>query len=167
MKSNTRVIILAIIVLFLMTLAVIHRCPKTQPQPKSDVDTLIEWRYDTIVVRDTIRKTSYIKEKVIKTDTITKDTVLTTIQKQYNDTLCNDSDSVVLKSFISGINAQRDSMQVMWKKHEKIKTITIINTQYVEKKPPIVALRPTVAFGYDPINRGWSGVVGVGLVLNW
>ena len=168
-KLENILIIIAVIALFLMTLVVLHRCPKTQPQPKSDSDTLIEWRYDTIVIRDTIKETKPVIVKVLKTETITKDTILTTLQKQYNDTLCNNSDSVVLKSFISGVNPKRDSMQVTWKKHEKTEIITIDHyiDRYVEKKQPLVTLRPTIAFGYDPINRGWSGIVGVGLVLNW
>lgn len=171
MKVNLKTIfyILALIALFCLTLAVIHYGREMRSEPKSDADTVVEFRYDTIVIRDTVKETKPVIVKVLKTDTITKDTILTTLQKQYNDTLCNNSDSVVLKSFISGVDAKRDSMQVTWKKHEKTKIVTIDHyiDRYVEKKQPIIAFKPTVAVGYDPMNKCWSGVVGFGLVLNW
>lgn len=169
MKLEKILDFIALIVLFCMVLTVVHYCPKMRSETKSDSDTVVEFRYDTIVIRDTVKETKPVIVKVLKTDTITKDTILTTLQKQYNDTLCNNSDSVVLKSFISGVDAKRDSMQVTWKKHEKTKIITIDHyiDRYVEKKQPIIAFRPTVAVGYDPMNKCWSGVVGFGLVLNW
>lgn len=126
---------------------------------------------DTMIVSDTVWKivmkdTTIIKKvpkkiEIIKRDTITKDTVLETQHKTYEDTICKDKDSVIVKSCISGINAQLDSMQVSWKKREKI----ITNTITIEKQ---VKQRITYGLqgGYGITPKGFQPYIGVGVQIN-
>lgn len=126
---------------------------------------------DTMIVSDTVWKivtkdTTIIKKvpkkiEIIKRDTITKDTVLVTEYKTYEDTICKDKDSVIVKSYITGINAQLDSMQVSWKKREKI----ITNTITIEKQ---VKQRITYGLqgGYGITPKGFQPYIGVGLQIN-
>ena len=80
-------------------------------KPINTSDTVYNTRIDTIYNDTVIEKTKYIPKEVIKlrTDTITKGTILTFEQKIYEDTICNDKDSIILKNFISGISSKLDS----------------------------------------------------------
>lgn len=141
-------------------------------EPTGTSDTVVTTRVDTIWNDTIIEKTKYIPKKVeiIRTDTITKDTILTTEQKIYEDTLCNDKDSIILKSFISGISSKLDSTSVNWKKHTTVVTNTIEITKYIEKPKKIwdrIRIQPQVTSGYDLINHKWGimGGIGVGIDL--
>ena len=122
---------------------------------------------DTITVSDTIRKIDTLtifKEKPIpkvvyltKTDTFyTKNgdsVILNTENKVYQDTLCNKNDSIILKSYISGINSKIDSMQADWRKSETIITNTITIEKFIEKKKTLL----------DHFKFGVGAGYGIGL----
>lgn len=131
----------------------------------TNVDTITTTKIDTLWKDTTITKTKYVPKEVVKlrTDTITKDTILTFEQKTYQDTICNDKDSIILKSFISGVSSKLDSTSVAWKKHTTVVTNTIEITKYIEQKKHL-HFSPTISAGYDPINRNFGVMVGVGLV---
>lgn len=134
----------------------------------------ISEKIDTVTVSDTIWKTDSFEVvkpipkyiKVVKTDTITKDTVLQTENKTYTDTLCVQNDTAIVTSNIQGINAELLSTEVMLKKQEITKTNTITITKYVEKPRKLINVQPQCTFGYDPLNRNWGAVVGVGIGIN-
>lgn len=132
------------------------------------IDTVFQTKVDTFWKDTVITQTKYIPKKVevIRTDTITKDTILTVEQKTYEDTLCNDKDSIILQSFISGINSSLDSTSVKWRKHKEIVTNTIEITKYIEKPRKLFSIQPQATVGYDPINRNWGAVVGFGVSMN-
>ncbi len=139
---------------------------KTQPQPLEI--------HDTITVSDTIWKTDSFEVikpvpkyiKVLKTDTITKDTVLQTENKTYIDTLCVQNDTAIVTSNIQGINAELLSTEVLLKKQEITKTNTITITKYIERPKKLISIQPQITAGFDPINRNWGAVVGFGLGVN-
>lgn len=141
---------------------------KTQP----NVDKI-----DTIIQRDTIRHVDTLtifKEKLVpkykyltKIDTFYtkdgKDTILKTENKVYQNTLCNKKDSIILLSYISGQNAQLDSIKADWRKSETIITNTVEITKYIEKKRKFwdrLSYGPAITVGYNPINKQFGMVIG-------
>lgn len=131
---------------------------------------------DTVVIRDTFTQTilrdttitKFIPKKVevIKRDTILRDTVLTYERKEYQDTLVNDGDSLILSNTVLGVDASLDSLHVTWKKTNKVLT----NTIYITKEKPkkfieFVPLQTTA--GWNPIDNKLGLVVGCGLSVNF
>ena len=169
MKLENIFILLAIAILFCMTLTVIHYCPKMRSERKYEPDTVVF--YDTIIQckTETIKtiNSKVVRDTILRYDTIKSDTVLTFGQKTYLDTLCNEKDSLILKSFISGISAQKDSLQAIWKKQEKIVTNTVVVTNTVEAKRKLIEFHPQGTFGYDPFNKRFGFVVGFGGSVNF
>ena len=137
---------------------------KTPPQPyKIDTvfhtDTVYE---DTIIYKDRIKPVpKYID--VIKHDTITKDTVLSTEQKYYQETFYLGKDTATVGIVTTGINTEIDSISVLLKTQRTIITNTVEITKYVEKKRGIFHIQPQATFGYDPLNKQWGAVVGIGI----
>ena len=131
------------------------------------VDTVLQTKVDTLYKDTVIEKTKYVPKEVVKlrTDTITKDTILEFEQKIYEDTLCNDKDSIILKSFISGVSSKLDSTSVAWKKQEKIITNTITIEKYIEKKKRLY-ISPQLGVGYGLTNKKVDIFLGVGVGLN-
>lgn len=138
-------------------------------------DTVFVTRIDTIKeVKDTtIYKTipKYIEK--IKTDTFYtkegKDTVLAVENKVYQDTLTCANDSIILQSFITGINSQRDSIKANWKRQETIITNTVEITKYIEKKRTFwnrFSVGPAITAGYDPINKQWGVLAGASVTFD-
>lgn len=130
---------------------------------------------DTMIVSDTLWKTDSFEVikpipkyiKVVKTDTITQDTVLETENKTYIDTLCVQNDTAIVTSNIQGINPELLSTEVKLKKQEITKTNTITITKYIEKPKKIINIQPQITAGYDPINKNWGTVIGFGVGINF
>ena len=161
--NNNVLIYVVLVILSLFVLGGMFWVNSRLPEVIERVDTI--WN-DTI-----IEKTKYIPKKVeiIRTDTITKDTILTTEQKIYEDTLCNDKDSIILQSFISGISSKLDSTSVNWKKHKEIITNTVEVTKYIEKPKAFldrIHIQPQVTSGYDLINHQWGITAGIGFGID-
>ena len=141
--------------------------------PKSEIIEIE--KVDTIIVNDTIKhvdtitinKPIPIYSEIVKIDTLYKengDTVqLFTENKLYKDTLCNQNDSIILESSISGINPRLDWMKADWRKQEIIKTITITNT--VKRKGLMIT--PQLGVGYGLLNKKTDVFLGIGLSYNF
>lgn len=171
--NKTKWIVLLLGVLFIVTFIVGYQVGEMRTEPQEIRDTL--------TINDTIRKTDTFNVeklvpkivKVVKRDTVYNekgDTIeLKTEQKTYIDTLCQNQDSILLKTTISGINAKIDSMQVSLKKQEIIKTNTITVTKYIERPKTLkdrIHLQPQATFGYDVINKNCGFVVGIGVGID-
>ena len=169
MKLEKILDFIALIVLFCMVLTVVHYCPKMRSETKSDSDTVVV--HDTVIIfkTDTMKivKPKLVLDTIIRRDTIKSDTVLTFEQKVYSDTICNEKDSVLLTSFITGVSAQQDSVKAIWKKHEKVITNTVVVTNTVEAKRKLIEFHPQGTFGYDPFNKRFGFVVGFGGSVNF
>lgn len=137
----------------------------------------ISEKIDTVTVSDTIWKTDSFEVvkpipkyiKVVKTDTITKDTVLQTENKTYTDTLCVQNDTAIVTSNIQGINAELLSTEVMLKKQEITKTNTITITKYVEKPRTFkdhFSLGVGMGYGYGLNNKQFEPFIGVSFNYN-
>jgi hypothetical protein len=126
------------------------------------VDTVFTTKIDTLYNDTIIEKTKYVPKEVVKlrTDTITKDTILEFEQKIYEDTLCNDKDSIILKSFISGVSSKLDSTSVAWKKHTEIITNYVEITKYIEKQRKF-NFGVGVGYGYGLNNKQFEPFIGI------
>lgn len=162
---------LILVILSLFILGGMIYCINQYPQEVIKTDTVFQTRIDTLYKDTIIEKTKYIPKEVIKlrTDTITKDTILTFEQKIYEDTLCNNKDSIILKSFISGVSSKLDSTSVAWKKHTTVITNTIEITKYIEKPKKFwnrFHIQPQITSGYDLVNHQWGIVGGIGVGID-
>lgn len=143
---------------------------RSEGQETIDTVTVVDfkWKTDTFEVEKPIPK--YIEK--LKVDTFYtkegKDTIFKTEKKTYDTLLCQNQDSIQLKTTISGINVRIDSLQVLLKKQEKIITNTITIEKYIEKPKKFwnrFHIQPQVTSGYDFINHQWGimGGIGVGI----
>lgn len=169
MKMN-KWIILFLSALFLFFFMVGYHVGQVRSQGSKMADTVFVSDTDTIWRDTVIEKTKYIPKEIIKlkVDTI-RDTILTFERKIYEDTLTNDKDSIILKTFISGYEANLDSTSVRWKNHKEIITNTVEITKYIERPKTFwdrFHIQPQATFGYDVLNKRWGGVVGIGVGID-
>lgn len=169
--TNKYLTILLLSLLLIATFIIGYDVGVRRSEPINTSDTVYNTRIDTIYNDTVIEKTKYIPKEVIKlrTDTITKDTILTFEQKIYEDTICQNQDSILLKTTISGINARIDSTSVAWKKHTTVVTNTVEITKYIEKPKTFwnrIHIQPQITSGYDVINHQWGIVGGIGIGID-
>ena len=164
MNKNTLHTILLVIAIFMMAIAffsVYFRQPKEVL--KTDTITKVDtfWQ-DSIIYKDRVKLVPKEVE-VIKYDTITKDTVLTTVQKYYQERFYLGKDTADVGILASGINPSVDSIgiKLMTRRPTVVQTVEI--TKYVEKKRSIIHIQPQATFGYDPLNKNWGAVIGLGI----
>ena len=167
-KKNNTLLIVALLLSIIANFAIYHF---RTPSNINKVDTI--FHTDTIY-EDTVL--TLIKEKPVlkivketKIDTFYtkdgKDTLLKTENKQYQDTFTCAKDSIIILNFISGINSKLDSTKVNWKRQETIVTNTVEITKYIKDKK-LLHIGPTVSAGYDPINKQFGMMVGIGVNLD-
>ena len=125
---------------------------------------------DTLYLHDTLtvdNPVPYLVEKV-KTDTVftpAGDTIqLVTETKKYEENIIQDQDTAVVKAQITGINAEIDTISVMFNRRQVTNTIEI--TKYIEKKRKFherFHFSPNVSAGYGVFNRNLDVYVGFGV----
>lgn len=167
MKSDKLHTILLLIAIAMMTMAFFNVYFRT-PGEVVRVDTVT--LSDTLYLHDTLtvdNPVPYLVEKV-KTDTVftpAGDTIqLVTETKKYEENIIQDQDTAVVKAQITGINAEIDTISVMFNRREVINTIEI--TKYIEKKRKFherFHFSPNVSAGYGVFNRNLDVYVGFGV----
>lgn len=112
---------------------------------------------DTLYLRDTITVSNpvpYVVTKV-KTDTVYdhsgNEVQLITETKNYRDTLVQNLDTAVVSAQITGINAQLDTVSVIFNRREVINTVEI--TKVIERKKNL----------FDRLSVGIGVGYGIGL----
>ena len=165
--NKTKWIIALLSVLFLVTFIVGYQVGEMRSEPTGITDTITVVEFDTVTITKDTTITKFIPKYIekLRVDTVRKDTVLITEQKTYFDTICQNRDSILLKTTISGVNASIDSLSVLLKKQEIIKTNTITITKYIEQKKRF-HIGPSVTAGYDPINGNFGMMIGVGALID-
>ena len=163
MKNNTLIAVAFLIILILLGVYHFKTIPKI-----GETDTIFST--DTFRYTDTIYATKvkpipkYIE--TVKTDTFYtnegKDTVLTTENKIYSDTLCAQKDTAIITSFISGIKANQDSIKLELRKTNEVITNTIEITKYVKDKKHF-HISPQIGIGYGITHKNIDGYVGIGI----
>ena len=167
MKSDKLHTILLLIAIAMMTMAFFNVYFRT-PGEVVRVDTVT--LSDTLYLHDTLtvdNPVPYLVEKV-KTDTVftpAGDTLqLVTETKKYEENIIQDQDTAVVKAQITGINAEIDTISVMFNRRQVTNTIEI--TKYIEKKRKFLQrfhFSPNVSAGYGVFNRNLDVYVGFGV----
>ena len=135
-------------------------------------DTIVSTKTDTIYKTDTftISKPKPVYVTVLKTDTLYTsqgDAIqLITENKTYIDSLCVANDTAIVQSFITGVNAQLDSLKIQINRREIIKTNTVEITKFVKKKQRF-SISPQLGVGYGLINKKPDIYAGFGISVNF
>lgn len=176
-KNNTLIYIALILSIFIFIIYYFNNNIINYILDKNinNIDTIYTTKIDTIYSTDTFKIIKPIPKYIekIKTDTVFDkkgDSIfLKTENKQYIDTLCEQNDTAIIQSFISGINANLDSTKVKLKKQETIITNTVEVTKYINKKKTFkdrIHISPQVTGGYDIINKQWGVTAGIGVGID-
>lgn len=163
MKNNI-LLILGFLTCVVLTFLVWHNY---EPREINKIDTIWQTKTDTFWKDTTIWRYKPVeKEKIVlKIDTFYKngkDTILVTENKVYQDTLCANNDSIILQSYISGINSNLDSIRADWRKSETVITNTVTVTKYIKEKKHF-HIAPNASFGYGIINKQADLYIGIGV----
>ena len=162
-KLHTILLLIAIIMMAISFVCVYNKTPE-----------VIEKR-DTTIVRDTIWKdtTIYEKQLVPKKIVETKhDTVFTpngdslilvTEKKTFEKSIKMGLDTVDAQIVTEGINTSLESLKMRLRLHRVNTTETVEVIRYVEKKKKWFHIQPQATFGYDPLNKNWGAVIGIGI----
>ena len=151
MKQNNTLPIVCFLLCLLMLCIGYHLKNSMEPIEIIKTDTITKtdtlWKDTTITKTKTVLK--YVKET--SRDTLYlkngKDTVLTTENKTYQDTLCNEGDSVMLQIAISGVKSSLDSIKADWRKSTQVITNTITVEKYINQNK--------VQLGHSRRHRIW------------
>lgn len=170
MRNNTFIVLMLCVLVSLLALMVVHRCTEKPSEGLETTDTVFSERTDTLWRTDTLKLVKFsVKDRVaLKVDTVIKDgeiVELKTEQVKYQDTIQTIEDTVIVQSYISGINPHLDSLNLTLKKRElhTIQTVEVTNTKYKKK---LFNIQPQATFGYDALNKNWGLVIGVGVGIN-
>ena len=162
-KSHTVLLLIAIILMAISFLCVYNRTPK-----------VIETR-DTTIIRDTVWKdTTIIEKQLVPKEVIKKkvDTVYTNLgdtlhlvteSKIFDKRFISSQDTCDLQIYTTGIKTSLDSLKWRLKTHRVNTTEVVEIIKYEEKKKKWFHIQPQATFGYDPLNKNWGVVVGLGI----
>lgn len=125
---------------------------------------------DTLYLRDTVtvsHPVPYVVTKV-KTDTVYdhsgNEVQLITETKKYEENIIQDHDTATVKAQITGINAELDTISVVFNRRTVTNIVEI--TKYIEKKRKFLDrfhFTPNVSAGYGIFTRKPDIYVGIGV----
>lgn len=162
-KLHTILLIIAIVMMVISFVCVCNRQPK-----------VIETR-DTTIIRDTVWKdTTIIEKQLVPKEVIKKkvDTVYTNLgdtlhlvteSKMFDKRFISSQDTCDLQIYTTGIKTSLDSLKWRLKIHRVNTTEVVEIIKYEERKKKWLHIQPQATFGYDPLNRQWGAVVGLGI----
>lgn len=162
-KLHTILLIIAIVMMVISFVCVCNRQPK-----------VIETR-DTTIIRDTVWKdTTIIEKQLVPKEVIKKkvDTVYTNLgdtlhlvteSKMFDKRFISSQDTCDLQIYTTGIKTSLDSLKWRLKTHRVNTTEVVEIIKYEERKKKWLRIQPQATFGYDPLNRQWGAVVGLGI----
>lgn len=162
-KLHTILLIIAIVMMVISFVCVCNRQPK-----------VIETR-DTTIIRDTVWKdTTIIEKQLVPKEVIKKkvDTVYTNLgdtlhlvteSKMFDKRFISSQDTCDLQIYTTGIKTSLDSLKWCLKTHRVNTTEVVEIIKYEERKKKWLHIQPQATFGYDPLNRQWGAVVGLGI----
>lgn len=169
MKSNTLIWVCLFIILVILGGFYFGKCYFNKKIEK--IDTIIT--RDTIIDRDTIiyfkNNPIPVYKTVVKIDTVFSqkgDTIpLITENKTYIDTVCAQKDTAIVTSYMSGINAQIDSLRVEMRTTKETITNTIEVTKYIKQNKRFnIGVQTGVGYGFT--SKQIEPYVGLGLQIN-
>lgn len=169
-NSNTLIFVCFFIILGILGGFYFGKCHFNEKIEK--IDTII--KRDTVIDRDTF---TFFKDKLVpiyrtvkKIDTVFTekgDTIpLITENKTYIDTVCAQKDTAIVTSYMSGINAQIDSLRVEMRTTKETITNTIEVTKYITKSKKVnIGLQGGYGYGFK--SRQLEPYVGIGVSVNF
>lgn len=123
-----------------------------------------ETKVDTVTMTKTIPKPEYIKETIIRTDTVTKDTVIHFTSRDYVTQISNDTVKGEIKATVSGYEAVLDTIQYNLNIYPKTITNTV-ETQIIKYKQKKINFGIYGGVGYSVFSRQPDLQVGIGIVF--
>lgn len=169
MKQNNTLPIVCFLLCVLMLGIGYHLKNSIEPIEIIKTDTITNtdtlWKDTTITKTKTVLK--YVKETARDTLYLKngKDTVLTTENKTYQDTLCNEGDSVMLQIAISGVKSSLDSIKADWRKSTQVITNTITVEKYLKENKKIHwGIQGGIGYGFT--SKKIEPYVGLGINID-
>ena len=169
MKQNNTLPIVCFLLCLLMLGIGYHLKNSIEPIEIIKTDTITNtdtlWKDTTITKTKTVLK--YVKETARDTLYLKngKDTVLTTENKTYQDTLCNEGDSVMLQIAISGVKSSLDSIKADWRKSTQVITNTITVEKYLKENKKIHwGIQGGIGYGFT--SKKIEPYVGLGINID-
>lgn len=171
MKWNDVLILVVLGILLILGFGYINRegLLKYITIEKTDTVTVSDtlYKYETLTIDRPVPK---IVEK-IKIDTVYdhngNEIPLVTETKHYQDTIIQQKDTAVVRAQVTGINAELDTVSVMFNRREITNTVEI--TKYVERKKTVwdkFSIGVGVGYGYGLKNKDIEPFVGISLTYN-
>ena len=171
MKKSNLFLAVILLVMAVISFSLVKNCNRPRFNGIEKSDTIIKtdtlYKYDTLTIGRPVPK---IVEK-IKIDTVYDyngtEIPLVTETKHYQDTIIQQKDTAVVRAQVTGINAELDTVSVMFNRREITNTVEI--TKYVEKKKGIwdkFSIGFGVGYGYGLKNKDIEPFVGVSLIYN-
>lgn len=153
-NNNTLHTILLLCAIALMTMAFFAVYTKA-PKVVTNTDTVIVTKTDTFVDTFEVQKVKLVPKKIVETkhDTITKDTVLETVQKYYQERFYLGKDTADVGVIATGINPSVDSIGIKLRTRHTVTTNTVEIVKYVEKEKAV----------WDRFHFGVQGGIGYGI----
>ena len=172
MRQNSNILPFVSFFLCLLLLGICFQISMIdKPYEVIKTDTITTTKTDTLWKDTTITKTKTVLKYVKETSRDTlylkngKDTVLTTENKTYQDTLCNEGDSVMLQIAISGVKSNLDSIKADWRKSTQVITNTITVEKYIKQNKRFnVGVQTGVGYGFT--SKQIEPYIGFGIQIN-
>lgn len=162
-KLHTILLIIAIIMMVISFVCVYNRTPKVIETRDTTIIHDTVWKDTTIIEKQLVPK-EVIKKKVDTVYTNLGDTLhLVTESKMFDKRFISSQDTCDLQIYTTGINTSLDSLKWRLKTHRVNTTEVVEIIKYEEKKKKWLHIQPQATFGYDPLNRQWGAVVGLGI----
>lgn len=177
MKNNTLIKITAAFALLALCSCLVQQCRINEYKDiinHTDTVTVVDIKYDTTYVTKTIKDTVpvYKTKTIIKTDTIhTNDStyLLTLQQKEYENTLYEDEDTITYNAFVTGYNINNQPYPTLDSINLSLKRSNVKEIEYVTKYVKVPEKRskwhlsPSVGIGFGLINKKPDVYLGITL----
>jgi hypothetical protein len=162
-KLHTILLIIAIVMMVISFVCVCNRQPKVIETRDTTIIHDTVWKDTTIIEKQLVPK-EVIKKKVDTVYTNLGDTLhLVTESKMFDKRFISSKDTCDLQIYTTGIKTSLDSLKWRLKTH-KVNTTEIVEIiKYEERKKKWIHIQPQATFGYDPLNKQWGAVVGLGI----
>lgn len=131
---------------------------------KPVVSVKTETKIDTVTLTKTIPKPQYIKETIIRVDTIENETPIPIVQRKYITEIDTDTVKGTINTTVSGYEATLDTIQYNLNIYPKTVTNTV-ETQIIKYNQKKINFGVFVGPTYNILNKNFDLSVGVGLVF--
>lgn len=157
--------IITMLLLIAVIISMIIITGRSNKNNRLQTDTVSVIKADTVYLRDTLKIYTPIPylTTILSTDTLylaSGDTLyLNKEKKAYRDTICNEMDTAIVNTYISGIDASLDSMNISIQRPIIYKT----TEKHIRKR---FSSGIQLGVGYGMINKKPDIYIGYGMTYN-